>query len=174
MRVLHRASAHELIENGEIILTVSSFDARPPSSLLPGVGHLHHLFFFAPLVGAVHFKHHGIVIHDLSHGTILHGTLDGVVVTAFLRNGLTLRAGSPFKEIDAGERTPHHFAGKLLRQASSVKVVLIFFWIHGNVRRGFMQSVPGTLEGNEINRRGERKWNIFLKKLQTGMLQKSL
>jgi hypothetical protein len=130
---------------------VSSLDARLPSLLLPGVGHLHHLFFIGPLVGAAHFKHQGIVIHDFGHGTILYGTLNGVVVAAFLRNGLTIRAGSPFKEIDAGahginpgryillgmvvvpddadagERTPHHFTSKLLLQVSSVKVGLIFF-----------------------------------------------
>jgi hypothetical protein len=43
MRVLHQPSPHELIENGKVILTVSSLDGHPPSSTFPGVGHLHHL-----------------------------------------------------------------------------------------------------------------------------------
>jgi len=37
-----------------------------------------------------------------------------------------------------------------------------------------MESVPGKIEGNEINGREGRKWSKFLKKLQIGMLQKSL
>ena len=45
----------------------SSFRMLLIFSILPfaGIGNLHHLYLVASLVGLVHFKHVGVVIHDL-------------------------------------------------------------------------------------------------------------
>jgi hypothetical protein len=78
-----------------------------PTLPFPGVGNFHHLYFFAPLVGLVHFKHVGVVIYDPGHRTPLQRAFDGVVVTAFLCNGLAIHARRPFKNKEGGAHGIH-------------------------------------------------------------------
>jgi hypothetical protein len=42
--------------------------------LLPSVGTLHHLLFYPILVGAGHFYHIGVIIHELGHRMRFHLT----------------------------------------------------------------------------------------------------
>ena len=78
-----------------------------PPLFLPRIGDLHHLLFFIALVGNVHFKQMGIVIHDFRHGTPLHRASDRIVVETMLGKALAVRSGRSLEIENPGTHGVH-------------------------------------------------------------------